>query len=205
MVHAVNEGKRIGVDIGSFNCPGWSQSGGPWVKPEMAMRYLTYSETPIKGAGKISVQLPQPNKEFMDTHVLAFPALKIEKKKLTQFNSEILVNPHKDGAKNMLDGDTTTVFLFDVDTRGYTIDIKSKSKINAKSLVLKPAKIGFDVECELLAFMEGRYVSVKSFAINRRNTGVNVGAEIFAPIAISISDTPSKLFRLIIRNPSETV
>src|SRR5665811_1812954 len=30
MVHAVNEGKRIGVNIGSFNCPGWSQSGGPW-------------------------------------------------------------------------------------------------------------------------------------------------------------------------------
>ena len=29
MVHAVNEGKRIGVDIGVFNCPGWSQSGGP--------------------------------------------------------------------------------------------------------------------------------------------------------------------------------
>ena len=33
MVHAVNEGKRIGVEIGAFNCPGWSQSGGPWVKP----------------------------------------------------------------------------------------------------------------------------------------------------------------------------
>jgi hypothetical protein len=25
MVHAVNEGHRIGVDIGAFNCPGWSQ------------------------------------------------------------------------------------------------------------------------------------------------------------------------------------
>jgi len=29
MVHAVSEGKRLGVDIGVFNCPGWSQSGGP--------------------------------------------------------------------------------------------------------------------------------------------------------------------------------
>lgn len=45
MVHAVNEGKRTGVDIGIFNCPGWSMSGGPWVKPEMAMRHLVYSET----------------------------------------------------------------------------------------------------------------------------------------------------------------
>ena len=58
MVHAVNEGKRIGVDIGTFNCPGWSQSGGPWVKPEMAMRHMVYSEVNIKGLGKTQVQLP---------------------------------------------------------------------------------------------------------------------------------------------------
>lgn len=38
--HAIREGARVGVNIGMFNCPGWSQSGGPWVKPEQAMRYL---------------------------------------------------------------------------------------------------------------------------------------------------------------------
>ena len=54
MVHAVNEGKRIGVDIGVFNCPGWSQSGGPWVKPEMAMRYLTYSEISVAGGKTVT-------------------------------------------------------------------------------------------------------------------------------------------------------
>ena len=27
--------------VGLFNCPGWSQSGGPWVKPEEAMRNWT--------------------------------------------------------------------------------------------------------------------------------------------------------------------
>lgn len=27
--HAVREGKRVGVRIGLFNSPGWSQSGGP--------------------------------------------------------------------------------------------------------------------------------------------------------------------------------
>ena len=36
--HAVREGGRIGVDVGFFNSPGWSQSGGPWVKPSQAMR-----------------------------------------------------------------------------------------------------------------------------------------------------------------------
>ncbi len=42
--HAVREGTRLGVDIGLFNCPGWSQSGGPWVKPEQSMRYVVQSE-----------------------------------------------------------------------------------------------------------------------------------------------------------------
>ena len=36
--HAIREGTRLGVDIGVFNSPGWSQSGGPWVKPSLAMR-----------------------------------------------------------------------------------------------------------------------------------------------------------------------
>ncbi len=32
--HAVREAERLGIKVGMFNCPGWSQSGGPWVKPE---------------------------------------------------------------------------------------------------------------------------------------------------------------------------
>jgi hypothetical protein len=202
MVHAVNEGKRIGVDIGSFNCPGWSQSGGPWVTSEMAMRYLTYSETTIKGAGKVTLQLHQPNDEFMDTHVLAFPAIKTERNKLTQDNSAITVVPATDKVKNMLDDDTSTVFLFNVDEKVYTIDLKAEKKINAKSLVLKPAKRKLKLECELQALLGKQYVLVKSFVIDRSNTGVSVGAERFAPIAISLPDTPSSLFRLIIKNLS---
>lgn len=29
---------ELGIEMGLFNCPGWSQSGGPWIKPEEAMR-----------------------------------------------------------------------------------------------------------------------------------------------------------------------
>ena len=32
---------QLGIEMGIFNCPGWSQSGGPWVKPEEAMRNWT--------------------------------------------------------------------------------------------------------------------------------------------------------------------
>ena len=49
MIHAVNEGHRLGIDVGNFNSPGWSQSGGPWVSYDKAMRHLVYSETNIYG------------------------------------------------------------------------------------------------------------------------------------------------------------
>ena len=38
---ALKTAGRLGIEMGLFNCPGWSQSGGPWVKPEEAMRNWT--------------------------------------------------------------------------------------------------------------------------------------------------------------------
>lgn len=32
--HAAQEAKRLGLSLGMRNCPGWSSSGGAWVKPE---------------------------------------------------------------------------------------------------------------------------------------------------------------------------
>ena len=36
--HALSEASRLGIEIYMFNAPGWSQSGGPWIKPEQSMR-----------------------------------------------------------------------------------------------------------------------------------------------------------------------
>ena len=38
---ALKTAGELGIEMGIFNCPGWSQSGGPWVKPEEAMRNWT--------------------------------------------------------------------------------------------------------------------------------------------------------------------
>ena len=37
---ALRTASELDIEIGIFNSPGWSQSGGPWVKPNEAMRYL---------------------------------------------------------------------------------------------------------------------------------------------------------------------
>ena len=39
---------ELGIEIGMFNSPGWSQSGGPWVEPSQAMRYLGYVKDTVQ-------------------------------------------------------------------------------------------------------------------------------------------------------------
>lgn len=76
--HTAEESKRLGLRFSMQNCPGWAMSGGPWIKPENAMRTIVYSRTDITGKDiKTSLPIPQPNKEewrnYRDITVLAFP------------------------------------------------------------------------------------------------------------------------------------
>lgn len=200
MVHAVNEGKRIGVDIGTFNCPGWSMSGGPWVKPEMAMRHLVYSETTVRGSGEVKLRLAQAKKEFQDTHVLAFPTLQAEKTKLANQNSKISVIPRINNASALFDGNSSTVAFFDAASSEYSIDIQSKETITARSIQLFPGINGFNASCELFALVDGEYKSIKSFLFERSNTAVNVGPDRYGAVAVSLPDVRSEAFRLVCIN-----
>jgi hypothetical protein len=196
MVHAVNEGKRIGVDIGTFNCPGWSMAGGPWVKPEMAMRHLVFSETTISGAGRKSVKLEKPKGEFQDTHVLAFPTIQAEKSKLTNKNTSIKTTPRTDNVQALIDGDLSSGTLFK-ECKEFAIEFKSKETITARSIQLVPGKVGFNATCELHALIDGEYKQVKSFLFERKNTNVNVGPDISGAVSLSLPDVKSNKFKLL--------
>ena len=43
---AAQEAKRLGLEIGIHNCPGFSCSGGPWIGPELAMKELVWTKAP---------------------------------------------------------------------------------------------------------------------------------------------------------------
>ena len=196
MVHAINEGKRIGVDIGAFNCPGWSQSGGPWVKPEMAMRYITYSETKVLGARKINIKLKKPNNEFQDVYILAFPSIKAEQKNLSINNSEINVTPKIENTSYLIDGDNTTEAGFYKGVKEYQIDIKGDNTINARSLKIVPSKDIIEANCELFAYVNGKYTLIKTFAIERSKLTPDVGPDKYAPILVALPNTVATSFRL---------
>ncbi len=58
--HAVSEAQRFGLQITLNAGPGWTGSGGPWVKPEQSMQHLVASETIAIGPAHFDAALPQP-------------------------------------------------------------------------------------------------------------------------------------------------
>ena len=49
---AMKTAGELGIEIGMFNCPGWSQSGGPWVTPEQSMKYVEGHFQQVEGNGQ---------------------------------------------------------------------------------------------------------------------------------------------------------
>jgi len=59
--HAVTEAERLKLQITLNAGPGWTGSGGPWVKPEQSMQHLVASEVEITGPTNFDAKLPQPS------------------------------------------------------------------------------------------------------------------------------------------------
>ena len=58
--HAASEADRLGLEMDLFASPGWSLTGGPWVKPAQAMKKLVWSDTLVQGPRHVSMMLPHP-------------------------------------------------------------------------------------------------------------------------------------------------
>ena len=79
--HAVCEADRLGLQISINSAPGWTGSGGSWVRPEQSMQKLVASELRVSGPQNFAGHLPQPATEYdfyRDVCVLAFPTPKKE-------------------------------------------------------------------------------------------------------------------------------
>ena len=74
--HANQEAARLGLVMTMPASPGWTGSGGPWVKPEQSMQKLVSSETNLTGPRRFEGALPQAPAVagfYRDVAVLAFP------------------------------------------------------------------------------------------------------------------------------------
>lgn len=75
--HASKEAERLGLQITVNAGPGWTGTGGPWVKPEQSMQHLVASETTVEGPRRFDAVLPrpQPRKPYFGENTLT-PELK---------------------------------------------------------------------------------------------------------------------------------
>jgi hypothetical protein len=58
--HTTVEAERLGLEMTMVTSAGWSETGGPWVKPEEAIKKVVWSELPIVGGKKFSGKLQVP-------------------------------------------------------------------------------------------------------------------------------------------------
>jgi len=57
---AFAEADTLGMQLAMATGPGWCGTGGPWIKPELAMQHLVASETAVTGPAQFDDALPQP-------------------------------------------------------------------------------------------------------------------------------------------------
>ncbi len=58
--YAISKGDAYGFEMAVAGSPGWSETGGPWVKPEQAMKKVTWSETAVEGGKPFHGTLSPP-------------------------------------------------------------------------------------------------------------------------------------------------
>jgi hypothetical protein len=58
--YATTLADQLGLEMAIAGSPGWSESGGPWVTPEQAMKKYVWSEIRIDGGRPFSGTLPRP-------------------------------------------------------------------------------------------------------------------------------------------------
>ncbi len=206
VVHAsLKKAGELGIDIGIFNSPGWSQSGGPWIKPERSMRYLASSEIRVKGGQKVEVNIPAPGEDFQDVRTIAFLAPKNDGDLFSALKPKVKTSPEFANAQALSDGGRGEGIVIDKELKELTIDIAANKDFTARSLTLYFTSYT-KAEAELFANVDGRFRSVKKFEIKRvyhKKLPNIVGYEVFAPFTVAIPATKAKEFRLVLKNIPE--
>ena len=95
--HTAEEAHRLGLRFSLQTCPGWAMSGGPWIKPEQAMRHLSYTRTDVTGGKEAELPIPQQEdwRDWQDIAVLAFPTPQGDTDKYCQIE-EVVAERHQD-------------------------------------------------------------------------------------------------------------
>ncbi|MDR0744989.1 MAG: glycoside hydrolase family 2, partial [Mediterranea sp.] len=171
---ALKTATELDIEIGMFNCPGWSQSGGPWIKPEQSMRYLAATDRQVKGPRSLSYTVPGYSDTMQLVRVIAYPVADTYKKE------------------------------WKVQQKGYhpvTIDMRMDSKRTIHSFQFS-TNDHIRTNAELQVRTENGYKTIRKFEIDRSNYQPIVGFHPNAPVVLSLPATEATDFRLLLDTPT---
>ena len=203
MAHAIREGGRTGVKVGMFNCPGWSQAGGPWVPATQTMRYLTSTGVTVTGPAKLSQTLVPASQPFQDVAVLAYPAPLNDGDTLARRRPTVTCSVPTTKPAAWSDGDPESSEVIAPRAKGaepVTVDLRVAEPFTARSLTLVPGPQRLDATCDLLAEADdGTMRLVKTFRVDRARAGPGVGPMDRGPGVAGFPAVTSKHFAVRFR------
>ena len=181
---AFSTASRLGIEIGLFNSPGWSQSGGPWVKPEMAMRRLVSSRVVVDGP-KGDVVLPMPKFEcapagdMRDVCAIAYP----------------VPEGFMERAERHASADAPLVVE---NGRPLVVELVSSVSLSAQSAEVVLKNGGAEGRIVVEAEDGGAWRKVCDMPYSRYNHNPGMGFAPHAPIYATFAPTSAKKFRVTI-------
>ena len=141
--HTAEEAHRLGLRFSLQTCPGWAMSGGPWIKPEQAMRHLSYSRTDVAGGRMVDVELPVPHSEdwrdWQDIAVLAFPSPQGDTGDYCQIE-KVEAEEHQEDWRRLLNGESGFNFTLPPANpqKPYRVRVKMKDGTKVRSIEFNP-------------------------------------------------------------------
>ncbi|MGC1242963.1 MAG: glycosyl hydrolase [Chryseosolibacter sp.] len=198
---AVKEGGRLGVDIGFFNGPGWSQSGGPWIPLDQSMRHVASREIRVHGPATFNEKLPQPGPDFKQIAVQAFPVTR--KISGSHGIQSVRSLPESKNVSHLVDGDTATHYFFpnDVGHEAFVLEFQCNEVAAVQSLKFAYLPVSFYADIQFQqADRNGQFHTVRKFTFDRRNINFQIGPKRFEPLSFAVPETSAKKFRLVFEN-----
>lgn len=201
MDHTLHEAKRLGLQFGVHNCDGFSQSGGPWIKPETSMKELTWTAQDAQGPATFDAVLAQPKMRedfYRDIAIIAFPVP--QGKPLTGPGTAATLRGSLKPAElgKLTDGDPSTKAAFPVPPGSNTVEFVFAEPRTVRSVVCRnttPHRWEEDFPIQLEVSADGK--SFRHVGAFTANWDMQHGGTVTA----ACEDATGRVFRLSFRNP----
>lgn len=198
---ALKTATALNIEIGIFNSPGWSQSGGPWVKPSQAMRYLASTSMTVSGGKQLELDFPEQGADFQDVKVIAFPTVRKPDDLLKGSEVKITSSQPLKQLKSLCDGDLSTETIFPtLKEQKITLTFDTKTPFTLRSLKFYVTSVAMSATAELQVKNGKEYETLDTIVLDRFNSSLNVGFKPDAPVVISVPETTASEFRLLLSN-----